>query len=224
MDRIKDIENFLRENSIRFFANDNISEHLSNGDVDLIEKKLKEKFREIFDILLIDWRNDHNTKETPDRLAKMFVRELFKGRYCEKPKITGFPNITNYDQLYITGPIKVRSLCAHHFMPIEGNCYVGIFPGSNVIGLSKFNRIVDWICARPQIQEEMTNQIADAIEEETRAEGLAIIVEAKHMCLTHRGYREHTNNMVTSVMRGKLREDPVLRAEFLKLLDMYKKS
>ena len=99
----------------------------------------------------------------------MFITEIFSGRYETLPRITSFPNITDYDQLYTTGPIAVRSTCAHHMQPIVGKCYIGVFPGKHVIGLSKFNRIVRWIVQRPQIQEEMTMQIADKLEKITKA-------------------------------------------------------
>lgn len=207
----------LKEKNIEFFCNSNISEILDEKDIDEIYKRAKEKIEELLKILLIDVENDHNTKETAKRVAKMFVYEIFKGRYFPKPDITTFPNYLSYDELYITGPISVKSMCAHHLMPIYGSCFVGIFPGKKVIGLSKFNRIVDWICSRPQIQEEMTVQIADEIENQTNAEGVAVIVKATHMCLTHRGFKEHENIMTTSVMRGKFREDPHLKNEFLML-------
>jgi GTP cyclohydrolase I len=123
-------------------------------------------------------------------------------------------------QAGITGPIKIRSTCAHHFQPIVGNAWVGIYPGKDVIGLSKFNRLVDWVASRPQIQEEMTVQVADTIEEETRAEGVAVVIKAEHMCLTHRGVKEHESDMTTSVMRGIFQDENArhLKSEFLQLL------
>jgi GTP cyclohydrolase I len=152
----------------------------------------------------------------------MFLREVFGGRYTPKPNITAFPNANNYDELYITGPITVRSTCAHHLQNITGHCWIGVFPGKEVIGLSKFNRLVDWIASRPQIQEEMTVQIADAIEEETKAAGVAVIMKAEHHCMTHRGVREHESDMTTSVMRGKFRKDPSLKQELLQLVSTMK--
>ncbi len=201
-------------------CNDNISDIVTEKNVAKIEKNVKKHFQKVLDALLIDTENDHNTQDTAKRVAKMLVREVFAGRYEPKPRITSFPNANQYDQLYITGPIKIRSTCAHHFQPIVGNAWVGIFPGENVIGLSKFNRLVDWVASRPQIQEEMTVQVADTIEEETRAEGVAVVIKAEHMCLTHRGVKEHESDMTTSVMRGIFQDENArhLKSEFLQLL------
>lgn len=152
----------------------------------------------------------------------MFIREIFAGRYIKSPSITSFPNAQDYDQLYIVGPIDVRSTCAHHFQQISGKAWVGVFPGTNVIGLSKFNRIVDHIASRPQIQEEMTVQIADEIERITEAKGIAVVVKAEHSCMTHRGVKAHESDMVTSVMRGELRTEIKLREEFFSLLSSMK--
>jgi GTP cyclohydrolase I len=152
----------------------------------------------------------------------MFVKETFRGRYASPPKVTAFPNVTEYDELYVTGPITIRSTCAHHFQNIVGKAYIGVFPGKNVIGLSKFNRITDWIASRPQIQEEMTVQIADAIQKETEAEGVAVLVQAEHHCMTHRGVKEHESDMTTSVMRGAFREHPHLKQEFFNIIHKMK--
>ena len=158
----------------RFNANDNISEFIHDKELVFLQQEIAEKFQSVLDSLVIDTENDWNTNGTADRVAKMFVQEIFHGRFNPKPRITDFPNVV-YDQMYITGPIKIRSTCAHHFQNITGNCWIGIQPGKKVIGLSKFNRIVDWVASRPQIQEEMTEQIADEIEEVTSPKGLACL-------------------------------------------------
>ena len=152
----------------------------------------------------------------------MFVHELFRGRYYPPPEVTAFPNAKKYDQIYITGPISIDSTCAHHFQPITGSCYIGIFPDEKVIGLSKFNRMVDWIASRPQIQEEMTEQIADMVEKETSALGVAVIIKAEHFCMTARGVKEHESEMMTSVVRGIFRDEPTTKAEFFSLLNNMK--
>jgi GTP cyclohydrolase I len=207
-----------KHKEIRFFSNDNISSVVTEKDLEKIESDVAENFEKVLQSLYIDTKKDHNTKETAKRVAKMFVHETFYGRYQPKPRVTAFPNASSYDELYMTGPIRIRSTCAHHFQPIVGNCWIGVFPGENVIGLSKFNRLVDWIVRRPQIQEEMTVQIADLIESETKAAGVAVVVKAEHMCLTHRGVNEHESDMTTSVMRGVFKQDPALKSEFLQLL------
>jgi len=203
---------------VKHFCNDNISEHVTEKDLKKMQRDIEKYFQKVLESLKIDTENDHNTQETAKRVAKMMVREVFAGRYEPKPRITSFPNATAYDELYLTGPIKIRSTCAHHFQPIVGNAWVGVFPGKNVIGLSKFNRLVDWIASRPQIQEEMTVQIADIIEQETQAEGVAVVVKAEHMCLTHRGVKEHESDMTTSVVRGSLRNEESQKREFFNLL------
>ena len=203
----------------KFFCNDNISKYIKKEtELSWIERDVTEKIEELIQCLIIDTENDHNTQETAKRMAKMFIHEIFRGRYREQPKITTFPNATNYDQLYITGPISIRSTCAHHFQNIVGKAYVGVFPGKEVIVLSKFNRLLNCIAERPQIQEEMTMQIADAVEEVTGADGVAIVIRAEHMCMTHRGVKEHESDMTTSVMRGSFRNDPELKKEFLTLM------
>ena len=201
-------------------ANDTIYDGL--GDLQDIENNVTEAFQGVLDALLIDTKNDHNTKDTARRVAKMFVHEIFRGRYYPPPKITAFPNVKQYDQIYMSGPMSINSTCAHHFQPITGKAYVGIFPGEKVIGLSKFNRMVDWVASRPQIQEEMTEQIADMIEKETEAKGVAVIVKAEHFCMTARGVKEHESDMVTSVVRGIFRDEPATKAEFFSLLSNMK--
>lgn len=147
----------------------------------------------------------------------MYVNETYGGRYSAAPKITSFPNV-GYQDLYTAGPISIRSTCAHHFQNIVGRCWVGIFPEDKVIGLSKFNRLVHWISERPQIQEEMTTQIADALVEYAETENVAVVLKAEHHCMTHRGVKEHESDMTTAIMRGKFREDAHLKDEFYKLM------
>ena len=201
-------------------ANDTIYDGL--GDLQDIENNVTEAFQGVLDALLIDTKNDHNTKDTARRVAKMFVHEIFRGRYYPPPKITAFPNVKQYDQIYMSGPITINSTCAHHFQSITGQAYVGIFPGEKVIGLSKFNRMVDWVASRPQIQEEMTEQIADMIEKETEAKGVAVVIKAEHFCMTARGVKEHESDMLTSVVRGIFRDEPAIKAEFFSLLSTMK--
>lgn len=212
------IKKRLKEKGVRFFCNDNISEHLLDGELELLQKEVAENMKKVLESLVIDTENDHNTNDTANRVAKMFMREIFSGRYENAPKITAFPNITNYDQIYVTGPITIRSMCAHHMMPITGKAYIGVYPGNKVIGLSKFNRLADWIASRPQIQEEMTQNLADIVEQETEAKGVAVVVQAEHFCMTHRGVKEHDSDMTTAVMRGVFQEDKSLKKEFYDLM------
>jgi len=206
----------------KHFANDTIYTYLDVGDLQEIENEVTEAFEGVLKALVINTTDDHNSQDTARRVAKMFVHEIFRGRYYPPPKITAFPNAKQYDQLYMTGPISIDSTCAHHFQPINGKCYIGIFPGEKVVGLSKFNRMVDWIASRPQIQEEMTEQIADMIEKETGAKGVAVIIKAEHFCMTARGVKEHESDMLTSVVRGVFRDEPQIKSEFFSLLSNMK--
>ena len=205
-----------------YLANDTIYNHIGEGDIDRLIDEVTDAFQGVLDALVIDTVNDHNTQDTAKRVAKMFINEIFRGRYYPPPAITAFPNAKQYDQIYMSGPMTINSTCAHHFQAISGKAFVGIFPGKKVIGLSKFNRMVDWVASRPQIQEEMTEQIADMIEQETEANGVAVIIKAEHFCMTARGVKEHESDMLTSVVRGRFREDSVMRAEFFSLLSNMK--
>jgi GTP cyclohydrolase I len=202
-------------------ANDNVSDVTPTAydEGKYMKDVIETHFGHILDALGIDRSIDHNTEGTAKRVAKMFVDELFAGRYQPRPRITDFPNAGNLDELYVTGPITVRSMCSHHFVPIHGRAWIGVLPSEKVIGLSKFNRLVQWIAARPQIQEEMTVQIADEIEAAIAPRGVAVIVKATHHCMISRGVKEHSDAvMTTSVMRGRMRDNPALRAEFLELI------
>ena len=201
----------------RFHCNDNISEFIEEGELDLLQKEVEGKLQGVLESLVIDTDNDHNTKETAKRVARMYVKETFGGRYEPVPRVTSFPNM-GYKSMYTSGPISIKSTCAHHLQNIVGNAWVGIIPTGKVIGLSKFNRIIHHIVERPQIQEEMTVQIADLIEKETKAEGIAVVIKAEHMCLTHRGVKEHESDMTTSIVRGSLREEETQKREFFNLL------
>lgn len=176
------------------------------------------KVAELFDVLRIDHPNDHNTSGTPLRVAKALVCEMLAGRYDPAPEITEFDNAERYDELVVTGPIAVRSLCAHHMLPIYGEAYLGIVPRADgkIVGLSKYDRVVDHFCRRMQSQEELVNQIGEYLVRRTDPAGLAVRISAVHMCKTHRGVAgSHEGRMVTSFAHGRLREDADLRREFL---------
>lgn len=218
------IKNAILSSSIEkgYLANDTIYEAISDTDREELIEEVKEAFQGVLDALVIDTKNDHNTQETAKRVAKMFVNEIFRGRYYPPPCVTAFPNAKQYDQIYMSGPITINSTCAHHFQAIAGKAYVGIFPGKKVIGLSKFNRMVDWVASRPQIQEEMTEQIADMIEKETEAKGVAVVIKAEHFCMTARGVKEHESEMLTSVLRGMFLRNTSMKTEFFSLLSNMK--
>ena len=212
----------IRERIIRagktFKSNDCIADFIHKTEIDELIEEVASGFMIVLDQLVIDQDNDPNAKDTAKRLAKMYINEIFSGRYLPPPDITKFPNVKTYDQLYVTGPITIRSVCAHHFQNITGVAYIGVYPGTNVIGLSKFNRIVDWFASRPTIQEELTIQIADEIEKVTGASGVAVLIKASHGCMTARGVCEHTSDFTTSDVRGALRNNNKLKEEFFQIL------
>jgi len=204
----------------RFHANDNIADFIEPGELSALIDEVEDKMKGVLESLVIDTEGDHNTSETARRVAKMYLTEVFKGRYVEQPPLTEFPNAEHLNELMIVGPLTVRSACSHHFCPVIGQIWIGVMPNehTNVIGLSKYARLVDWIMGRPQIQEEAVVQLADLIQEKTQPDGLAIVMEASHFCMSWRGVREMNSKMLNSVMRGVFLKDPNLRREFLALI------
>ena len=204
----------------RFNANDNIAEFIQPGELEQLLDEVEAKMQGVLDSMVIDTQHDHNTGNTARRVAKMYLNEVFKGRYVTAPTITEFPNAEHLNELMIVGPITVRSACSHHLCPVIGKLWIGVMPNehTNVIGLSKYARLVDWIMGRPQIQEEAVVQLADQIMEMTQPDGLAIVMEASHFCMSWRGVRELDSKMLNSVMRGVFLKDANLRREFLSLI------
>jgi GTP cyclohydrolase I len=210
----------LVEAGQRFNANDNIAAFLHPGELDELRNEVEARMQEVLSALVIDTACDHNTAETAHRVAKMFVDEVFRGRYQDAPPITSFPNVSRLNELMIVGPISVRSACSHHLCPIMGKVWVGVLPNaaSDLIGLSKYARLCDWIMSRPQIQEEAVVMLADELERRIRPDGLAVVMEADHFCMHWRGVKDDGAAMTNSVMRGAFLKNPDLRREFLDLM------
>lgn len=203
-----------------FFANDNISQYIKPGEMELLQEELETALESVLQTLVIDTDNDHNTKETAKRVAKMYLHELYSGRYTEAPPITDFPNAKNLDEMYTLGPITFTATCSHHLVPILGQVWVGVLPGERVIGLSKFNRLTRWVMSRPHIQEEAVVILADSLEKTLKPKGLALVMKATHQCMTCRGVREdHSSSMVNAVMRGVFLTNPSAKSEFYKLIE-----
>ncbi|HKC43560.1 MAG TPA: GTP cyclohydrolase I [Burkholderiales bacterium] len=204
----------------RFHANDNIAEFIQ-GEAELkeLEQEVTGKLQGLLESLVIDTEGDHNTRGTARRVARMFLHEVFKGRYHAMPPVTEFPNAERLNELMIVGPITVRSACSHHLVPILGKLWIGVLPseGSNLVGLSKYSRIADWVMSRPQIQEEAVMQLADLLEARLKPEGVALVLEADHYCTQWRGVKDGTH-MTNSIMRGAFLTNPELRKEFLQLV------
>ena len=205
----------------RFHANDNISAFLKPGELEELLAEVEAKFKGVLESLVIDTESDHNTQDTARRVAKMYLTEVFSGRYVEAPAVTEFPNASSLNELIIVGPIKVRSACSHHFCPIMGRLWIGIMPNehSNLIGLSKYSRLAEWVMSRPQIQEEAITQMAEVLMNKVRPDGLAVVMEADHFCMHWRGVKDDGTKMINSVMRGSFLKDHILRSEFLALLN-----
>jgi len=208
----------IKNSGTRFSANDNIADFINPGELEILEREVASRVEDLLRSLVIDVENDHNTQETAERVSKMYLNEVFKGRYHEQPKVTSFPNDKNLDEIYTVGPISVRSACSHHLVPILGECWIGIKPGNKVIGLSKFARVADWVFSRPHIQEEAVMILADEIEKLCEPKGLGIIVKAQHYCMKWRGVKEPNTSMINSVVRGDFRHDLSLKQEFFELV------
>lgn len=204
----------------RFHANDNIAEFIQPGEMDELLDEVQSRMKDVLDSLVIDTDSDHNTQDTARRVAKMYLNEVFRGRYVPQPAVTEFPNAERLNELMIVGPITVRSACSHHFCPIIGRLWIGVMPNehSNLIGLSKYARLAEWTMSRPQIQEEAVIQLANLLMEKMNPDGLAIVMEADHFCMHWRGVKDMDSKMINSVMRGVFLTNPDLRREFLSLL------
>ncbi|MCY1215458.1 GTP cyclohydrolase 1 [compost metagenome] len=205
----------------RFHANDNIARYIEPGELEQLQAEVQSRIEGVLRALVIDVDNDHNTQETARRVAKMYLKEIFAGRYAKPPAVTEFPNVGQLNELMIVGPLRVRSACSHHLCPIIGKLWIGVMPNqhSNLIGLSKYARLAEWIMCRPQIQEEAVAQVADLLQEKMNPDGLAIVMEAEHFCMHWRGVRDTDAKMTNSVMRGSFLKDDSLRREFLTLLN-----
>lgn len=212
----------LRAHGRRFFANDNIHDVIEPGELKSLEDEVADKLKGVFDSLVIDTAHDHNTQDSARRVARMYLNEVFAGRYQPPPDVTEFPNISHLNELMIVGPITVRSACSHHLCPIMGRIWVGVMPNehSNLIGLSKYARIAEWIMSRPQIQEEAITQLAAYLVDRVKPDGVAIVMEADHFCMHWRGVRDNGSKMVNSVMRGAFLKNADLRREFLALVNL----
>jgi len=212
----------LKQKNQRFHANDNISAFIEPGELVELQKEVCERVSGLLESLVIDLEHDHNTRETARRVAKMYVNEVFRGRFVPIPNVTEFPNASQLNELMIMGPITVRSACSHHLCPIMGRLWIGVMPNqqSNLIGLSKYSRLVEWIMSRPQIQEEAVLQLADILVERVNPDGLAVVMEADHFCMHWRGVKDNASKMTNSVMRGVFLRDGALRREFLSLINL----
>jgi len=176
------------------------------GAFDMSDKEKKERisilFSEIMDVLGLDLTDD-SLQGTPDRVAKMYIEEIFSGLDPKnKPKIALFDNKYQYNQMLVEKDITFYSNCEHHFVPIIGKAHVAYISSGKVIGLSKLNRIVQYYAKRPQVQERLTQQIANDLTEALGTEDVAIIIDAKHLCVSSRGVKDDTSSTITTYYGG----------------------
>lgn len=206
----------FEEKGIRYWANDNISDYLDLEDIELLQQEATEAFEKVLDALLIDRNTDPNSHGTAARLAKMYMHELFEGRYYPSPNVTAFPN-EGTDEY--TGMIVIRaelkSQCSHHWQPVHGTCYIGIIPNGKVLGLSKYIRLAQWHARRGTLQEELTVRIANSIKEETGSENIGVHIAAEHGCCTNRGVQAHSSLTQTTYLIGEFLQNPEVKKEFM---------
>ena len=209
------IRNRILEDRGRFWAGDNISQYIEEGEKDLLILELTEKFEDVLDSLLIDRHNDPNSQDTPRRLAKMYVNELMSGRFDKMPNATAFPNHVEdgYEGMLVVRS-ELRSVCSHHFQPVTGVAYIGIIAADTLIGLSKYTRIAQWCARRGTLQEELANDIAQEIIKATGSNDVGVYIQATHGCCENRGIMAHSSLTQTTVLRGSFKEDSTTRKEF----------
>jgi GTP cyclohydrolase I len=197
----------------------NESQVITENEKRKIIEKASKKYKEFLEILKFDVENDQQLQGTPDRVARMYVNELFSGCYESEPKLTVFENTKEYDEMVFLGPISIKSTCSHHIIPFLGEAFIAYIPGKKVVGISKLARIVKWFMRRPQIQEELTKQIADYIQKTLEPKGVAVYVKAQHLCMIARGVGETNSFMKTSSMQGSFIDNPATRAEFFDMVE-----
>lgn len=209
------IRDRIKHGKARFFANDNISHFINEGEHEKLVDEVTEKFKGVLDSLIIDTDNDPNSHETARRLAKMYVYELMSGRYYPPPTVTSFPNEGSER---FEGMLVIRaelvSMCSHHHQPVKGVAIIGLIPTGNVIGLSKYARIAQWCARRGTLQEDLVNQIAKEIMRATDTENIGVYIQATHGCMENRGVMAHSSLTQTTVVHGLFHNDSV-KAEFM---------
>ena len=212
----KRIKQRIEDAGGRYWAGDNISQYIKEGELLELIDELTEKFEDVLDGLVIDRKNDPNSMDTGRRLAKMYVKELMQGRYFPMPNATAFPNHTNEPY---TGMLVVRSelksVCSHHHQPVTGVAYIGIIAADTLIGLSKYTRIAQWCARRGTLQEELAMDIAREISKATGSKDVGVYVQATHGCCENRGIMAHSSLTQTTVLKGAFKDDMGTKKEFM---------
>jgi GTP cyclohydrolase I len=205
----------MKRDNKRFWAGDNISDYLHEGDRERLIDEATEAFETVLDRLLIDRETDPNSTGTARRLAKMYFNEIMAGRYEESPDATAFPNNTDekYEGMLVVRS-ELKSMCSHHHQPVTGVAYIGIIAGPKLIGLSKYTRVAQWCARRGTLQEELCMDIAREIMAVTNSTDIAVYIEAEHGCCTNRGIMAHSSLTQTTVLEGAFKTDASTKKEF----------
>jgi len=216
MNKSKEIIGRLQDAGIRYWAGDNISEVLQEGDKEQLIEEATLKFEQVLDSLIIDRHNDPNSMDTGRRLAKMYFNEIMAGRYDPMPNATAFPNHVDdgYKGMLVVRS-EIKSMCSHHHQPVNGVAYIGIIAAETLIGLSKYTRIAQWCARRGTLQEELNNVIANEIQKATGSSNVGVYLQATHGCCENRGIGAHSSLTQTTVLRGAFGEDPGTKKEFM---------
>ena len=215
MSKAEQVKARLQDANIRYWAGDNISQVLQNGDKEELIEDATVAFEQVLDALVIDRQNDPNSKGTARRLAKMYFNEIMAGRYDPMPTATAFPNDSDdrYEGMLVVRS-ELKSMCSHHHQPVSGVAYIGIIAADKLIGLSKYTRIAQWCARRGTLQEELANDIAREIQDATGAEHLGVYIQATHGCCENRGIMAHSSLTQTTVLRGAFKDDAGTKKEF----------
>jgi len=206
----------LKNKSIRFWANDNISDHINKEEKELLIKELTNAFDDVLDALVIDIETDPNSKDTSKRMAKMYINEIMSGRYEAMPNPSAFPNYIEdgYEGMLVVRS-ELTSICSHHHQPVQGVAYIGIIAGKKLLGLSKYSRIAQWCAKRGTLQEELNVMIANEIQKVTGSNNIGVYIQATHGCCENRGIKAHSSLSQTTVLRGIFKNDPGTKKEFM---------
>jgi GTP cyclohydrolase I len=215
MSKALQIKSKLEDAGLRYWAGDNISQVLQEGDKEQLIEGATEAFESVLDALVIDRHNDPNSQGTARRLAKMYFNEIMAGRYDPMPSATAFPNDSDdrYEGMLVVRS-ELKSMCSHHHQPVSGVAYIGIIAADKLIGLSKYTRIAQWCARRGTLQEELANDIAREIAGATGAEHLGVYIQATHGCCENRGIMAHSSLTQTTVLRGAFKDDAGTKKEF----------
>ena len=211
-----DIKQRIQSAGTRYWAGDNISQHIKEGEHQLIIDELTPKFEAVLDSLIIDRHNDPNSQDTGRRMAKMYVNELMRGRYFPMPNATAFPNHVEdgYGGMLVVRS-EIKSLCSHHHQPVSGVAYIGIIAADTLIGLSKYTRIAQWCARRGTLQEELNNEIARQIMKATGSKNVGVYIQATQGCCENRGIHAHSSLTQTTVLKGAFQQDQTTKKEFM---------